>query len=73
MVVRRSTPTIRLRGEGRMMESPWHSIKQNYYHVCTNCNSGSKIESENLRQGTGDKPLCQECQYLINKNRCLSS
>jgi len=48
----------------------WHSIKQNVHHVCSNCNTGNNIERENLRSGTGGKPLCSECQQWINKNNC---
>jgi hypothetical protein len=51
-------------------KSPWHSLKQNVHHVCTNCNTGNNIERENLREGTGGKPLCSECQQWINRNAC---
>jgi hypothetical protein len=51
-------------------KSPWHSIKQTVHHVCTNCNTGNNIEKENLRDGTGGKPLCSECQQWISKNAC---
>lgn len=47
-----------------MKKAPWHSIKQNVHHNDTNCNTGNNIESENLRQGTGNKPLCAECARL---------
>jgi hypothetical protein len=53
-----------------MRKSPWHSIKQTVHHVCTNCNTGNNIEKENYREGTGNKPLCKECQDWINKNAC---
>ncbi len=45
-------------------KSPWYSIKQTVHHDNTNCNTGNNIESENLRQGTGGKPLCSECSRL---------
>ncbi len=45
-------------------KNPWHSIKQNVYHDDTNCNSGNNIEKENLRDGTGGKPKCNECKSL---------
>jgi hypothetical protein len=45
-------------------KAPWHSIKQHVHHDNTNCNTGNNIESENLRQGTGGKPKCQECANL---------
>lgn len=47
-----------------MKKSPWHSVKQNVHHDNTECNTGNNIEQENLRQGTGGKPLCQECEKL---------
>lgn len=47
-----------------MKKSPWHSIKQTVHHNDTNCNTGNNIEPENLRQGTGNKPLCAECARL---------
>jgi hypothetical protein len=53
-----------------MRKAPWHSVKQPHHHVCSNCNTGNNIETENLRQGTGDKPLCTECKNLIAKNGC---
>ena len=43
------------------IKSPWHSIKRPVHHNNTNCNTGNNIETENLRQGTGGKPLCDEC------------
>ena len=43
-------------------KAPWHSIKQSVYHDDTNCNAGNNIERENLRDGTGGKPKCQECK-----------
>ena len=45
-------------------KSPWHSVKQPKHHNNTNCNTGNNIETENLRQGTGGKPLCEECKRL---------
>jgi hypothetical protein len=48
-----------LRGEG-----PWHSVDSNVYHNNPNCQTGSRIEPENVRQGTGNKQLCEECARL---------
>lgn len=45
-------------------KSPWHSTKQSVHHDNTNCNTGNNIETENLRHGTGGKPLCAECSKL---------
>jgi len=44
--------------------APWHSIKQDVHHNNTECNTGNNIEKENLRQGDGGKPLCQECKKI---------
>lgn len=45
-------------------KSPWNSIKQSVHHDNTECNTGNNIERENIRQGTGGKPLCAECSKL---------
>lgn len=42
----------------------WHSVLSNVHHNDTNCNTGNNIERENLRSGTGGKPLCSECRRL---------
>ena len=55
-----------------MKKSPWHSVKANVHHVCTNCNAGKNIKQENLRSGTAGKPLCQECKNWIAKGFCVS-
>jgi hypothetical protein len=54
-------------GEIAMVKSPWHSIKQSVHHNNTDCNTGNNIEKENLRDGTGGKPLCKECADLQRK------
>jgi hypothetical protein len=54
----------RLQENREMKKSPWHSIKQNVHHNDTDCNTGNNIERENIRQGTGGKPLCAECARL---------
>jgi hypothetical protein len=48
-------------------KAPWHSVKPNtpnVYHDNTRCTEGNNIESENLRQGSGNRPLCEHCQRL---------
>ncbi len=50
-------------------KSPWHSIKQPVHHNNTNCNTGNNIEKENHRDGTGGKPLCEECARLNSQGR----
>jgi hypothetical protein len=47
-----------------VMKAPWHSIHSGVYHNNTGCNTGNNIDSNDLRQGTGGKPLCQECNGL---------
>lgn len=42
----------------------FHSIKQQVHHNNSRCTEGNNIERENLRQGTGGKPLCQHCAKL---------
>jgi hypothetical protein len=42
--------------------NPWHSILSNVHHNNTECNTGNNIEAENRRDGTGNKPLCAECE-----------
>ena len=48
-----------LKGEG-----PWHSANSEVYHNNRNCQTGNSIAPENVQQGTGGKPLCQECERL---------
>lgn len=47
----------------------WHSIKQTVHHNNTNCNTGNNIETENIRAGTGLKPLCKECADLNRRGK----
>jgi hypothetical protein len=42
-------------------KTPWYSIKQSVYHNNSECITGYNIDPQDLRQGTGGKPLCQEC------------
>ena len=48
-----------LKGKG-----PWHSANSEVYHNNPNYQTGNSIEPENIRQGTGGKPLCEECERL---------
>ena len=52
------------RGTSMPYKSPWHSSKQNVHHNNSNCNTGKNIDQENIRYGTGYKPLCKECADL---------
>ena len=51
--------TTGLRGGG-----PWHSANSEVYHNNPSCQTGNSIAPENVRQGTGDKSLCGECEKL---------
>ncbi len=48
-----------LRGGG-----PWHSVNSEVYHNSPNCQTGNSMNPENVQQGTGNKPLCGECERL---------
>jgi hypothetical protein len=50
-----------------MNRAPWHSIKQTIYHNETSCTVGKNIQIKNLRDGTGEKPLCRECAGLAHR------
>ncbi len=45
-------------------KAAWHSVKQSVYHNNSGCNTGHNIDPEHLRQGTGSRPLCNECNSL---------
>jgi hypothetical protein len=45
-------------------ESAWHSVNSEVYHNNPSCQTGSSIDPENVQQGTGNKPLCRECERL---------
>ncbi len=53
-----------------MRKAAWHSIKADKHHVCSTCHLGNNIERENLRPGTGGKPLCAECSRLVSQRAC---
>jgi hypothetical protein len=55
--IRETTGT--LRGEG-----PWHSANSEVYHNNRYCQTGNSIAPENIEQGIGGKPLCEECERL---------
>jgi hypothetical protein len=43
---------------------PWHSPNSDVHHNNPSCQTGSSIAPENVRQGTGNKALCGECERL---------
>jgi hypothetical protein len=50
---------------------PWYSANSDVYHNNTSCQTGNSIAPENLRRGTGGKPLCGECERLNNAGGAL--
>lgn len=49
--------------------SPWYSaLETDVYHNNTECTKGNNIEKENIRYGTGERRLCDECENLANKD-----
>ena len=65
----RGAPAPRKRPAKKSTKAAWHSIKSEIYHDNTACSTGSNIEPEHLRQGTGGKPLCNECNLLNDFGR----
>jgi hypothetical protein len=57
----RGAPAPRKRPAKR---AAWHSINADTYHDNTQCTTGNNIDPDSIRQGTGGKPLCQECSSL---------
>lgn len=49
--------------------APFHSVKESVHHNNNQCTEGNNIERENLRQGTGGKPLCQHCNKLAREGK----
>ena len=47
--------------------SPWHSVKEDHHHDNTKCGPGSEIPPHNRQEGTGEKPLCDDCKELDRK------
>lgn len=49
---------------------PYYSHVSKVYHTCTTCTEGSAIKREVRLLGTGDKPLCRECQRRTKSQTC---
>ncbi len=45
-------------------QGPWYSVNSGIYHDNPNCQTGNSIAPENVRHGTGDGRLCDECARL---------
>jgi len=52
-----------------MKVAPVHSVKQNVHHDNNKCTERNNIEKENLREGTGGKPLCEHCAKLNREGK----
>jgi hypothetical protein len=52
-----------------MKKDPWNSIDEQIHHNNTECKTSVSVKAESLRQGTGDKPLCGECDRLSRKGQ----
>lgn len=48
---------------------PINSVKQSVHHNNNKCTEANNIERENLRSGTGGKPLCQHCSRLNSEGK----
>jgi hypothetical protein len=49
---------------GQRRTHAWHAVHSSVHHNNLQCNTGNKIEDSNRREGTGGRPLCQECARL---------
>ena len=45
-------------------ESLWYTPQSLVYHNNPACRTGNTIKAGNVRQGTGGKWLCRECERL---------
>jgi hypothetical protein len=48
---------------------PFYSSKLHRYHDQTLCTEGGAIEPENLRQGQGGRPICDQCKRIALDDR----
>lgn len=44
--------------------SQYYSLHEGVHHTNTECSIGKAIKEEDRKQGTGAKPVCQECLKL---------
>ena len=63
-IVGGATDSLRETTSGLRGREPWHSPNSEVYHNNPNCQTGNSIAPENVRQGTGNKSLCGECEKL---------
>ncbi|MFA6878230.1 MAG: hypothetical protein WCQ76_04945 [Fusobacterium sp.] len=42
----------------------YYSEKGSVHHIYETCHLGNNIEKENRKNGTGGKPLCEECEKI---------
>jgi hypothetical protein len=43
---------------------PWHSKESTAYHDNSQCSEAKKVPPSKRLDGTGQKPMCQECGKL---------
>lgn len=48
---------------------PWHSVREPVHHNHSDCEAGKNIQRPEWHQGTGNKPLCEECAELTERER----
>ena len=53
-----------------MKVAPFYSDSGIAHHVCSRCTLGNNIETGNRKQGTGGKPLCEQCKDRIKNGTC---
>jgi len=55
----------------QLAKTPYHSIKEDSYHTCTNCREGKNIEKKYLRYGRGGRiKECWLCELYRLKGVC---
>jgi hypothetical protein len=54
-----------------MFNSAFHSKKEGFHHANSRCGLGVRIPPRNRVAGTGDKPVCKNCEKL-NEQEALN-
>ena len=63
-IVGGATDSLRETTGGVVGSGPWHSPNSDVYHNNPSCQTGNNIAPENVRQGSGGRQLCGECERL---------
>ena len=48
---------------------PFHSVKEDRFHDNSRYGPASQITDENMREGTGGKAHCQDCEKLNQEGK----